>query len=804
MKLKSGIISALCLAAALLAGAELTIAENGVAKAGILVPENTKPVVKLAAQELASYLKKITGAEFTVGTSSKFKTNFKLGFGDPKGLDNEEFIIRTSGNDIEIFGRDSKEKFPIFDLYFFCKEKGTLRGVYFFLEQLGVRWPAPGMDHIPEQKTLVLKPLDIRFKPYFEDRRIGSAAFTFMGRWPDSSEYCRNNNEAMMWSLRIGESPRQFAHGCHSEHSLALYKDPEWKSDITRIQLNKGKRDPRYSCWTHPDVKKIWMKAADAYFSGISAHKAGFKYASTWGRTGWKWPSPFTQPDEFMIDPMDHSQNNDGRCYCDRCQEYRKNHPCPDDTDMIWEVIGDVADSIREKHPGGYITTLIYPPKYGIPARKLPSNVLVRLCLTGPKTGLDPVHFEKEFQTIRTWNKLTGKKVPLWTYHCADFNNVMPNIVETYPHLLKKYIHSLKGIGQGMYMESSSLNFTRVLLETYIYHRLMRNPDLDVDRELDEYCRILYGPAHREARQFYAELENLFVDFWNKTVPPGSNLRGTSPEAWKARDSRIRKKLWTLTYTEENLAKLGKLVAAMEKKAAGTRYAKSVRLLRKYIYDGMVFQRKLLFGKEQIRRKIKLECGRIAPDTAPAERDWENAPSNRLVPSELFRDNLKADGCFQLLSNGSTLFFRAVLDEKRMDRTLFQPNLKNGSSSVSKDNDIEIFLTSMKDRLTWQVLVNDRGVWCSTLRKKPKSVSDYKYIQMPDCKVTVKREPQRWIVQASFPLKTLNPSGGEFRMNLIRCRRVKGEPVEFSTFSPLAVKYHWAEPANYATVRFAE
>ena len=53
MELKSGIISVLCLTAAMLAGAELTIAENGVAKAGILVPENTRPVVKLAAQELA-------------------------------------------------------------------------------------------------------------------------------------------------------------------------------------------------------------------------------------------------------------------------------------------------------------------------------------------------------------------------------------------------------------------------------------------------------------------------------------------------------------------------------------------------------------------------------------------------------------------------------------------------------------------------------------------------------------------------------------------------------------------------------
>ena len=203
MKLKSSIVSVLCMLSALLTGTDLSIAENGVAKAGILVPENTKPVVRLAAEELASYLKKITGAEFTIGTRSKFKTNFKLGFGDSSGLENEEFIIRTVGNDIEIFGRDSKEKFPIFDLYYFCKEKGTLRGVYYFLEQLGVRWPAPGMDHVPAQKTLVLKALNIRFQPYFKDRRIGSGAYRFMRIYSDAHEYCKNNDEAMMWYLRI-------------------------------------------------------------------------------------------------------------------------------------------------------------------------------------------------------------------------------------------------------------------------------------------------------------------------------------------------------------------------------------------------------------------------------------------------------------------------------------------------------------------------------------------------------------------------------------------------------------------------
>lgn len=800
MKIQTRIIAGLLASSLLLPAAELKIAENGIACAGILIPEKTKPVVELAAKELAVYLKKITGAEFQVGTSSKFKTNFKLGFGDPKGLENEEFIIRTSGNDIEIFGRDAKEKYPMFNLYFFCKEKGTLQGVYYFLEQLGVRWPAPGMDHVPEQKTLVLKPLDIRFKPYFKDRRIGSGANSFMGRWPDAREYCTNNDEAMMWYLRIGESPRQFAHGCHSEHSLALYKDPEWKSDVTRLQLNKGKRDPRYSCWTHPDVKKIWMKAADAYFSGISAYKAGFKYASTWGRIGWRWPSPFTQPDEFMIDPMDHSQNNDGRCYCDRCQEYRKTHPCPDDTDMIWEVIGDVADSIREKHPGCYITTLIYPPKHGIPARKLPSNIRVRLCLTGPKTCLDPAHFEKEFETVRTWEKITGHKVPLWTYHCADFNHVMPHIVETYPHLLKKYILSLKENGEGMYMETSSQTFTRVLLETYIYHRLMRDPDLDLDQALDEYCRILYGPAHREARQFHTELENLFLDFWHKTVPAGSKIRGSSPEAWKSSDSSMRKKLWTLTYTEENLAKLGKLVAAMEEKTASGPYANPVRLLRKYIYNGMVLQRQMLLNREKVLRKFKFTAAAIDPDAVPDEKQWKAASVYQLIPAVLFADKLAENTRFRLISNGKTLFIRCEMDESKMEQTTVRPGQKNGSPDIWKDNCIEFHIASMKDKTFWQLLVNDRGHW--SLSRKVKGRPEW--IQPPGCEVTVKRGERGWIALVSLPLKTLNPANGKMRLNVVRERRVKGEPVEFSTSSPLAIKGRWQDPWNFGAVTFAK
>ncbi|MBR4663299.1 MAG: hypothetical protein IKO93_05450, partial [Lentisphaeria bacterium] len=115
--------------AAVLSGAELKIAENGQAQAGILIPADAKPIVKVAAKELADYLGKITGAKFTVSEKSAFKTNFRIGFGDPAGLDQSEFIIRTRGNDIEIFGHDTARKFNWFFCHYDCMEKGSLLGV---------------------------------------------------------------------------------------------------------------------------------------------------------------------------------------------------------------------------------------------------------------------------------------------------------------------------------------------------------------------------------------------------------------------------------------------------------------------------------------------------------------------------------------------------------------------------------------------------------------------------------------------------------------------------------------------------
>ena len=63
-----------------------------------------------------------------------------------------------------------------------------------------------------------------------------------------------------------------------------------------------------------------------------------------------------------------------------------------------------------------------------------------KACLSGPKSGFDPDSFAYEMERIADWYKVTGNKVPLWTYHCVVFNNSQPHLVEYYPAMLQKYI----------------------------------------------------------------------------------------------------------------------------------------------------------------------------------------------------------------------------------------------------------------------------------------------------------------------------------------------------------------------------
>lgn len=785
-----------------LCAAEITIAEKGKANAGIVIPENAKPVVKFAADELKNSLEKMTGAPFSVGTKSNMPVNFYLGFGDAKDFRPDEYVISAKNGRIDIYGKDTSANVNFFNLFYDNPDKGTLRGVYNFLDSLGVRWPAPGpkSEFVPKKSTLKVEEKNIRYKPFFADRGI-TGAWNFTALFPDAGEYVRNVNDLYLWGIRNGTSTRNMVSGCHSELALRLYENKERLAHPERWQLKKdGTRCKDYSCWTDPGTKETWLRAVDAYFDGKTPAEAGFDLKPYLHS---KWPMPFISPDEFMIDPMDHGPGNDGRCYCTRCEEFRKKYPCSDDTEILWKFISEIAVHVQEKYPGKYISTLVYPPKKLMPKYfKAPENVRVRICLSGPKEMNFPNRLAGDMKLLEDWAKLLGKdNIPLWCYQCASFGRTLPGVPDTYPHLIAGYIEKIKPLSAGMFLENHALTHTFRNMDVYIFMRMMWDPSRNVDEELSGYFKAYYGPAAKEAQAFYSRLEqnwNTLVKLTQKDVFESTD-DGTGG-MWKNKEL-LQKTVWSQVYTVDEMKKLDSMLTAVEKAASSDPAClERAKLLRKYLFDVMTAERKEVMEKDDLRQKLNLEVAKASSENFPSEADWNKAKSYTLISATRMEPVLKAGGTFRLLASKNTLFIQAVLQEPDLSASATNPANKTGNPELWKDNNVELFFYAVQTKRFWQIIVNDRGEWSSQTKARVLA----KWEQMPGLRVKTSQNSGSWTAEIAIPLSELKADGGELRFNLCRERNIKGQKTECSTWSPLAMLGNWHAHDNYGTLKFME
>ena len=132
----------------------VTIARNGKATCVIVQADNATEPEKFAAKELATFLKRVTGAEFpvvaeqslTADRASRIYVGW-TGYASRQGIDTsklgeEEWVIRTVGDDLVLAGG---------------QPRGTMYAVYDFLEDhVGCHWLDRKTEVIP------LKPNSIR------------------------------------------------------------------------------------------------------------------------------------------------------------------------------------------------------------------------------------------------------------------------------------------------------------------------------------------------------------------------------------------------------------------------------------------------------------------------------------------------------------------------------------------------------------------------------------------------------------------------------------------------------------------
>jgi hypothetical protein len=155
--------------------ADFTLVRNGNAVATVVIRREATPKVRAAAEELVTYVRRMSGAELPLRTDDEVIAGPRVlvghsaavterGIDVPRGVttrfDEEGFVSRTVGDDLVLAGNEDGDY------------NGTAYAVYDLLEELGCRWYYPGDlgEVIPSSATLSVPARDRRETPSFRFR----------------------------------------------------------------------------------------------------------------------------------------------------------------------------------------------------------------------------------------------------------------------------------------------------------------------------------------------------------------------------------------------------------------------------------------------------------------------------------------------------------------------------------------------------------------------------------------------------------------------------------------------------------
>jgi hypothetical protein len=451
-----------CLCAAVRVDA-LTIAEDGVAKAVIVVAPDSSEPERHAAAELAEFLQQVTGGKFEIlHKDAPGKSRILVGFkaanlpltdsfkGGP-GYDEifNGIMIRTLGKDLVLLGGHPR---------------GTLYAVYTFLEDhVGCRWWSSKVSTIPKKPTLKVDKLFVLYSPPLEYRE--SFWFdAFDGDWAVRNK-C-NGHAARLDEKRGGKHIYQgFVHTFFPLIPPQTYfKDhPEWFSEID----GKRKHERAQLCLTNEEMRKELVKNLKARLRSNPAATIASVSQNDWH----------------------------GYCQCSKCSAIDKEEGSP--AGSLLRFVNAVAADIEEEFGNVAISTLAYqytrkPPKKVKPRH----NVIVRLCSIECSFS-KPLADErnKKFRDdIVGWSKVCNR-LYIWDY-TTDFRHYVmphPNLRVLGPNVKFFVDHNVKGIfEQGAYQSYGS---EMAELRAWVLAKLLWNPTRDGEKLIDEFIEGYYGAA---------------------------------------------------------------------------------------------------------------------------------------------------------------------------------------------------------------------------------------------------------------------------------------------------------------------
>ena len=522
----------------------LVLARDGRPGATIVVGRDASELQLGPARELRRAIYRLSGARLPLRTDDEAPTGNLVLVGESaltreldlpaQPLSGDAFIIKSQPGRLVLMGHDDVMGGNMARAFVpgQCK-LGTSNAVQAFLHDVcGVRWFMPGTlgEVVPPTPSLEVPLLDRREQPA---RRYVLGSFT--------------TGESARWARRqLCGSALFIKHmGGHLWYSLIPEKTyfadhPDW------FALLDGKRagDGNHLCVTNPEMFAEAVKNLKAMFA------EGYEWVQLGQSDGWR------------------------RCRCDRCEaedEYRSDgwwipgQPA----DRIFRFHAALAEEIEQAYPDRKVLIISYGPTGEVPHRltRFPGNVVVEFTHDPPELLQRWTRFHHDFTSYVYWFGL---------YHPMGYGP------KGSPAYVAVEMRRHRQVGsQAFFLCGGDECWGTEGPSYYVMSELLRNPRLDEEALMRDFCRGLFGPAADSMRQYFASFfaaADEYRAFTRPEVKPGEPFRS---------EPRTPAEIYLRCFPEERLAKCARLLDRAAAQATTDADRRRVRLFR----DGFEYVR---------------------------------------------------------------------------------------------------------------------------------------------------------------------------------------------------------------------
>lgn len=775
---------------------EVLLIKDGQPQAEIITAENPSRMAQFAAKELQAYLEKISGAKLPILThpgSAEVKVYVGASpYTATLGVKVDDLVdgafrmasgpdwLALAGSEkdfvpIEPWGRDRSDKerelrnkewdaitgeqwltpYFVLSMHNFTDlgvwefdEAGTLNAVYAYLRSLGVRWYAPGEigEVVPKLATISLPAVNETVRPDFAVRDF-KIYYTHAGL-----------GDLAPWKLRMGTSPgakyigtTQPGHGMKFVMGRPEFKKahPEFfalRADGQRETDHRGDGKP---CLSSEGLFQQHVKYVRAMFDHYGERVVSIDL-----------------PDGFGSRP----------CLCEACKAQVSPDRGEDGrlSNYVWGYINRVAQEVYKTHPNRIVTGLAYS-NYQLPPdniEQMSPNLGVIECRWRSNLTEEARAF---FAKLREdWlKKLPSQEYFVWDYYLHSRTD-SAGIPAYFPHLIAQDLRDLRGKSKGDTIEvfntvdAKEKGYTAFAvnhLNLYVTSRLWWNADEDVDKLLEEYYTLFYGPAREQMKAFVTFCEANWRDMRKNAEKISQALTLLeSARAAAGTDSIYAQRIEKISEFVEPLKNLYKQLAK------NTQDLPDYRVLRVKDVTERKMSQKPLDGN--------LDKDYWAPVRVAA---LKTVAGGRNMPST----------SFQILSEGNTLYVGIRCQESDM-ANLNIPTEKSGDPKIL-EGDFVSFIYETSSHSYYELVVNPAG-----------AVLEFDHGEKgypgwsSGAKVAVHRGDGFWSVEARIPIvgegaRLINPEQGidgnpprsvyPWYFNIAR-QRVRGGDIAQSVFFP--------------------